>query len=74
MSTPPHIPTIIPRDFHTEMCVCGGVGWGVGVCGCGGGCVCVCVFFLLPFFISKHISLFLFMATRHDVICKTGQL
>ena len=27
----------------------------------------------LPFFISKHISLFLFIATKHDVICKTGQ-
>ena len=26
----------------------------------------------LPFFISKHISLFLFIATKHDVICKTG--
>ena len=28
----------------------------------------------LPFFISKHISLFLFIATKHDVICKTGQI
>ena len=28
----------------------------------------------LPFFISKDISLFLFIATKHDVICKTGQI
>ena len=28
----------------------------------------------LPFFISKHISLFLFIATKHDVICKTGKI
>ena len=27
----------------------------------------------LPFFISKHISLFLFIANKH-VICKTGQI
>ena len=26
----------------------------------------------LPFFISKHISLFLFIATKHDVICQKG--